>query len=70
MNLNIIQQMKMKRHYNELTNKPYIGITANVNTLRTELEILDNYKVDFRITKSFNKILGFKNKVYHAEVLL
>ena len=64
LNDEIIQQMRMKRHYNELTNKPYISITANVNTLRTELEILDNYKVDFRMTNSFNKILGFKNKVY------
>ena len=58
----------MKGHYNELTNKPFISITANVNTLRTELEILDNYKVDFRVTNSFNKILGFKSKVYHAGV--
>jgi hypothetical protein len=68
LNDGIIQQMRMKRHYNELTNKPYISITANVNTLRTEPEILDNYKVDFRIPNSFNNILGFKYKVYHAGV--
>ena len=59
----------MKRHYNELTNKPNISITANVNTLRTEMQILDNYKVDFRIPNSFNRILGFKNKVYHAGII-
>jgi hypothetical protein len=68
LNEEIIQQMRMKKHYNELTNKPYISITANVNTLRTELEITDNYKVDFRVQNSFNKILGFKNKVYHAGI--
>ena len=68
LNDEIIQQMRMKRHYNELTNKPYISIEANVNTLKTEMEILDNYKVDFRVTNSFNKILGFKGKVYHAGI--
>jgi hypothetical protein len=68
LNDEIIQQMRMKRHYNELSNKPYISIAANVNTLRSELEILDNYKVGFRILTSFNRILGFKNKVYHAGV--
>ena len=66
LNDEIIQQMRMKKHYNELSNKPYISIVANVNTLRTEMEILDNYKVDFRIPNSFNRILGFKNKVYHT----
>ena len=64
----LVQQMRMKRHYNELTNKPSISIVANVNTLRTELTISDNYNVDFRIPNSFNRILGFKNKVYHAGV--
>jgi hypothetical protein len=68
LNEEAIQQMRMKRHYNELANKPYISFTANVNTLKTELEILRDYKVDFRIPNSFNKILGFKNKVYHAGV--
>ena len=68
LNDEMIQQMRMKGHYNELTNKPFISITANVNTLRTELQILDNYKVDFRVTNSFNRLLGFKNKMYHAGV--
>ena len=68
LNDELVQQMRMKRHYNELTNKPYISIAANVNTLRTELTISDNYNVDFRIPNSFNRILGFKNKVYHAGV--
>jgi hypothetical protein len=68
LNDEIIQQMRMKKHYNELANKPYINITANVNKLRTELETLDNYKVEFRYSNSFNRILGFKNRVYHAGV--
>jgi hypothetical protein len=66
LNEEAIQQMRMKRHYNELANKPYISFTANVNTLKTGLEIVGDYKVDFRIPNSFNVILGFKNKVYHA----
>jgi hypothetical protein len=68
LNDEIIQQMQMKKHYHELTNKPYISITANLNTLRTELETLDNYTVDFRIPNSLNRILEFKRKVYHAGV--
>ena len=68
LNDEIIQQMRMKKHYNELINKPYISIIANVNTLKTEMTITDNYKVDFRIQNSFNRILGFKNKVYHGGV--
>ena len=34
LNDELVQQMRMKRHYNELTNKPYISIAANVNTLK------------------------------------
>ena len=44
--------------------KDNIEISANINTLQSEMIINDNYEVDFRQDKSINSLLGFKNKLY------
>ena len=56
----IERQLKLKKH---LVN---IKLTSNTSTLKSIMEISGNFKVDFREPESINRILGFKEKVYHA----
>ena len=39
-------------------------MSANTNTLKTEMIIRNNYLVDFRRCKSINSLLGFHSKLY------
>jgi len=41
-----------------------IKITANTNTLKSVLEIQDDFQVDFRARNSISSVLGFQNQVY------
>jgi len=41
-----------------------IKITANTNTLKSVLEIQDDFQVDFRARNSISSVLGFRNQVY------
>ena len=42
----------------------YIEISANTNTLKSEMILKDNYDVDFRQYNSINSLLGFYSKFY------
>jgi len=44
-------------------NDEYIKIAANTNTLKSVLEIQDDYRVDFRVQNSISSVLGFRNQV-------
>ena len=41
-----------------------IEISANTNTLRSEMFLKNNYVVDFRKDKSINSLRGFHSKLY------
>ena len=44
--------------------KDNIKISANTNTLKSEMTLNNNYEVDFRQDKSINCLLGFHRKLY------
>ena len=41
-----------------------IEISANTNTLKSEMFLKNNYEVDFRKNKSINCLLGFHSNLY------
>jgi len=49
-------------------NDESIKITANTNTLKSVLEIQDNFQVDFRVRNSISSALGFRNQVYEEGI--
>jgi len=51
--------MKRNGHNNES-----IKITANINTLKSVLEIQDDFQVDFRVRNSISSVLGFAQQIY------
>ena len=51
-------------YYGRTNDKDNIEISANTNTLKSEMIIKNNYEVDFRQNKLFNSLLGFYSKLY------
>ena len=51
-------------HYDKVNDKYYIEISANTNTLKSEIILKNNYEVDFRQDNSINSLLGFHSKRY------
>ena len=51
-------------HYDKENVKNNIEISANTNTLMSEMILKNNYEVDFRQDKSINCLLGFHSKIY------
>ena len=51
--------MKLKGH------EP-IKISANTSTIKSVMELPQNYRVDFREPSSINSLLGFESNVYDA----
>jgi len=49
-------------------NDESIKITANTNTLKSVLEIQEDFQVDFRARNSNSSILGFRNQVYEEGI--
>ena len=49
-------------------NDKSIKITANTNTLKSVLEIQDDFQVDFRVRNSISRILVFRNQVYEVGI--
>jgi len=45
-------------------NDDAVKITANTTTLKSVLEIQDDFQVDFRARNSISSVLGFLNQVY------
>ena len=56
--------MRKNCYYDKASNKCYIEISANTNTLKSEMILKDNYENDVKQYNSINNLLGFKNKLY------
>ena len=56
--------MRKNCHYDKENDKNNIEISANTNTLRSEMFLKNNYEDDFRKDKSINNLLGFDCKLY------
>ena len=56
--------MRRNGHYDKANDKDNITMSANINTLKSEMILKNNYEVDFRLNNSINSLLGFKNKLY------
>ena len=55
--------MRKNGHYDKANDKDNSEISANTNTLKSEMILNNNYEVDFRQNNSINCLLGFKNKL-------
>ena len=60
----IQREIKNNNHYDQTSDKVYIEIYANTNTLKSEMFLKNNYEVDFRKDKSINCLLGFHSNHY------
>ena len=56
--------MRKINHYDQTSDKVYIEISANTNTLKSEIIIKNNCEVDFRRYNSINSLQGFNSKLY------
>ena len=56
--------MRKNGHNDKENDKNNVEISANTNTLRSEMFLKNNYKVDFRKDKSINNLLRFHSKLY------
>ena len=55
--------MRKNGHYDKGNDKNNIEISANTNTLKSEMFLRNNYAVDFRQDNSINTLLGFHYKL-------
>ena len=60
----IQREMRNNGHYDKENDKNNVEISANTNTLRSEMFLKINYEVDFGKDKSINRLLGFHSKLY------
>ena len=60
----IHRQMRKNGHYDKAIDKDIIEISADTNTLKSEMIINNNCEVDFRQYNSVNSLLGFDSKLY------
>ena len=58
--------MKSNGHWDEANEEFYLSILDNPNTMKTILNIENNYQVNFRSNNSLRKLLGFNSKTYSA----
>ena len=56
--------MRKKGHYDKANDKDNIEISANTNTLKSEMFLRNNYEADFRQDNSINSLLRFHSKLY------
>ena len=65
-NINELIQREMRKHghYNKANDMNNIEISANTNTLKSEMFLKNNYEFDFRKGKSINSRLGFDSNLY------
>ena len=57
MNEFIQREMRKNGHYDKENDENNVEISANTNTLRSEMFLKNNYEVDFRKEKSINNLL-------------
>ena len=60
----IQREMRKNDHYDKANDNDNIEISANTNTLKSEMFLKNNYEVDFRKVKSINSLLGFHSNLY------
>ena len=58
--------MRKNDHYDKVNDKNNVEISANTNTLKSEMYFKNNYEVDFRKNKSISSFLGFHSNLYTA----
>ena len=58
--------MRKNSHYHKASDKVYIEISANTNTLKSEMIIKDNYEVDLRRYNSSNSLVGYHRVVMYT----
>ena len=58
------EKLEKNDHYDKVNGKDNVEISANTNTLKSEMFLKNNYEVDFRKDKSINSLLGFYNNLY------
>ena len=63
-NVFIQREMRKNSHYHKANDNDNIEISANTNTLMSEMFLKSNYEVDFRKYKSINSLLGFDSNLY------
>ena len=56
--------MRNNNHYDQTSDKVNIEISANTNTLKSEMIIENNCEVDFRRYNSINSLLGYDCTLY------
>ena len=56
--------MRKNNHCDQTSDKVYIEISSNTNTLKSEMIIKNDCEVDFRRHNSINSLLGFDSKLY------
>ena len=60
----IQREMRKNFHYDKVNDKNNVEISANTNTLKSEMFLKNNYEVYFKKDKSINSLLGFHSKLY------
>ena len=58
------REMRKNDHYDKANNMDNIEISANTNTLKSEMFLKNKYEVDFRKVKSINSLPGFHSNLY------
>ena len=56
--------MRKNGHYDKVNDKDNVEISANTNTLKSEMFLKNNYEVDFRKDKSIDSLLEFHSNLY------
>ena len=64
----IQREMRKNGHYHKANDVNYIDISANTNTLKSQMFLKNNYEVDFRKGKSINRLLGFDSNLYNIRI--
>ena len=62
----IHRQMRKNGHYDKANDRDNIEISANTNTLKSEMIISNNYEVDLGRYNSIISLLGFDSKQYSS----
>ena len=60
----IQREMRKNYHYDKANDKVNIERSANINTLKSEMMLTNNYEVDVRQNDSISSLLGFESKLY------
>ena len=60
----IQREMRNNDHCDKVNDKNNVEISANTNTLKSEMFLMGNYEVDFRKDKFINSLRGLYSNLY------